>query len=60
MSFWVELSARSLQQQTAQMLICKTSGQRLPLLPKVRIMARGIDTVELRGQVDKAVMDVLD
>lgn len=23
-------------------------------------MARSIDTVELRGQVDKAVMDVLD
>ena len=57
-SFWAKLFALSLQQRTAQIVICENSGQRLPLLPKVRIMARGIEKVELRGQVDKAVMDL--
>ena len=45
----------------ARIVICKPSGQRLaPKFTKEPSMARSIDTVELRGQVDKAVMDVLD
>ena len=57
-SFWAKLSALPLQQQTAQIVICHPSGQQLPLLPEARIMSRSIEKVELRGQVDKAVMDL--
>lgn len=60
MSFWAKLFALSLQQRTAQIVICHPSGQQLPLLPEARIMSRSIEKVELRGQIDRAVMDVMD
>ena len=41
-SFWVELSAPTLLQRTAQILICENSGQRTALLIRVCVVMASI------------------